>query len=285
MAGAQTPVRGYPAWAWQGGEKPPDVLEWERDIDRYVRPFLHLDLPEEDGIPMETNWHRSAMNLLIDSVHALWHDRGDYFAGGNMFVHYSLEQVLNRDFLGPDFFVVKDVDPTRPRGKWMVWEEGGRYPDVIMELSSPSTLKVDLGKKKRIYERIFHTSEYFCYDPDAHQLLGWKNVQNTYVELKPNEHDWLWSEEFQVWIGGWDGEFQRITATWPRFYTGDHELVLTLADAEAQRAKTEAQRAQTEAQRAETEAQRAETEAQRADKAEAEIARLKALLAEHGIAD
>jgi Uma2 family endonuclease len=277
MTATQTIARGYPAWAWLGEQKPPGVLAWEEDIDRYIRPLIHLDLPEEDGIPMETNWHRSAMNLLIDSVHALWRDRADYFAGGNMFIHYSLEQVLNRDFLGPDFFVVTDVDPTRPRGKWTVWEEGGRYPDVIMELSSPSTLTVDLTKKKRIYEGIFHTAEYFCYDPDARRLQGWRLAQTTYVDQPANAQGWLWSEVFQAWMGLWEGEFQRIAGLWPRLFAPDGTLVLTLAEAEAQRAEAEAQRA-------EAEAQRAETEAQRADRAEAENARLKALLAEHGIA-
>jgi len=51
------------------------------------------------------------------------------------------------------------------------------------------------------------------------------------------------------------------------------------ADKEAQRAKKEAQRAKKEAQRADKEAQRAEKEAQKAQEAEAEVAHLKALLA------
>ena len=61
------------------------------------------------------------------------------------------------------------------------------------------------------------------------------------------------------------------------------------AEAEAQRAETEAQRAEAEAQRAEAATQRAEAEAQRAKAeaaarraAEAEIARLQALLAQQG---
>lgn len=129
--------------------------------------------------------------------------------------------------------------------------------------------KVDLGKKKRIYERTFHTAEYFCYDPETQRLQGWQLVRNAYITLQPDVQGRLWSEELQAWIGLWNGEFQKINDAWLRLYTPDHKLVLTLAEAEAQRAKAEAQRA--------------EAEAQRADKAEAEITRLKALLSTHGI--
>jgi hypothetical protein len=47
-----------------------------------------------------------------------------------MFVYYSRDQAMNRDFRGPDFFLVLDVDGSRERQGWVVWEEGGRYPDV-----------------------------------------------------------------------------------------------------------------------------------------------------------
>jgi len=253
--------------------KPPEFLFPEVDLPS-------LDLPTEDGVPLETNWHRIQMNLLIDSVHFLWHDRTDYFAGGNMFIYFSFEQVRNRDYRGPDFFVVKGVDGTQDRGAWVVWEEEGRYPNVIVELSSPSTLEIDLGPKKVLYEKTFRTPEYFCYDPDGSHLVGWRLQSGHYVELEPDAAGRLWSEELGVWLGNWQGEFQRVTATWLRFYDEAGELSLTLAEAEAQRAEREAWRAKLEAHRAEKGARRAEEEARRA---EAEIARLRALLDRHGI--
>ena len=48
------------------------------------------------------------------------------------------------------------------------------YPDVIIELLSPTTAKEDRTTKKRIYEQTFHTSEYYLYDPDTQQLEGWR---------------------------------------------------------------------------------------------------------------
>ena len=241
----------------------------QTDLERELAMLSELELPAEDGIPLETNWHRIEMNLLIDSVHYHWRDHNDYFAGGNMFIYFNLEQARRRDYRGPDFFVVKAVDGTRDRESWVVWREAGRYPDVIVELASPSTMTTDLGVKKLLYERTFHTQEYFCYDPGTTRLFGWQLTHGRYVELQPNEHGWLWCEEIGVWLGSWQGEFQRVHARWLRFYTNAGQLVLTLAEAEAQRA--------------EQQAQRAEHEAQRAQAAEAEIERLRALLIEHGI--
>ena len=165
--------------------------------------------------------------------------------------HIVSPKVRRKSYRGPDFFVVKNVDGMRDRASWVVWKEDGRYPDVIVELASPSTIRTDLSVKKQLYEHTFRTSEYFCYDPGDKRLLGWQLTHGVYVELSPNEQGWLWSEELQVWLGTWEGEFQRVRATWLRFYTIDHQLVLTMAEAEARRAEAEAQRAETERQRAE----------------------------------
>ena len=234
-----------------------------------------LHLPAEDGIPMETNWHRLAMNLLLDSLHAHWRDRTDYFAGGNMFVYFSLDQVRRKHYRGPDVFVVTNVDGTRDRESWIVWQEEGRYPNVIIELASPSTIQSDLGMKKTLYEQTFHTNEYFCYDPVDNEQWGWRLHDNGYYQDIPkNEQGWQWSQQLQLWLGSWNGEFQRLQARWPRFYTAQQELALTFAEAEAQRAEVQTQRAEAEAQRAESERLRAEEAERRADQL---AARLRAL--------
>ena len=75
--------------------KPPEMLFPVVELPK-------VDLPTEDGVPLETNWHRIQMNLLIDSVHYYWRERQDYFAGGNMFIYFSSEQIRNRDYRPPD---------------------------------------------------------------------------------------------------------------------------------------------------------------------------------------
>ncbi|MFQ3638619.1 MAG: Uma2 family endonuclease [Chloracidobacterium sp.] len=203
--------------------------------------------------------------------------RTDFFAGGNMFVYYSLQQVRNKDYKGPDFFVVKDVDGFYARPSWVVWQEDGRLPDVIVELLSPSTQSADLGEKKRLYERVFRTAEYYCYGPDpsegaSPQLLGWGLVRGQYEPIAPNAEGWLWSAQLGVWVGAWEGRYHALQTRWLRFYDADGRLVLTRA--EAAEAKLEAAEAKAEAARAQ-----AEEATARAAALEAEVRRLQALLA------
>ncbi|MBI3361621.1 MAG: Uma2 family endonuclease [Chloroflexi bacterium] len=214
-------------------------------IQRYEIPDLPpTDLPYDDGEPMESNWHRIQIGLLVESIHQRWPGRTDFFAGGNMFIYYSMKQVRDRNYKGPDFFVVKGVDGTRNRHSWIAWEEDARLPDVIVELLSPSTAYQDLGAKKDLYERIFKTPDYFCCDADVASLQGWRLSDVRYAPLSANEHGRLWSEELQAWLGPWTGEYQGTIATWLRLFLPDGTLVATQAEAERERAEAERERAE-----------------------------------------
>src|SRR5260370_1095962 len=125
-----------------------------------------VTLLETDGEPLESWWHRAAMNLMIEVLAWLVRDRDDYYAGGNMFIYYCAQQAKTRYYRGQDFFYVEGVRRLPARRYWTVWKEDGRYPDVIVELLSPKTAKLDRTTKKALYEQTFHTHEYFCYDPD-----------------------------------------------------------------------------------------------------------------------
>ncbi|MEW6495421.1 MAG: Uma2 family endonuclease [Cyanobacteriota bacterium] len=223
-----------------------EELDWEP-------PMPPTDLIFDDGEPLESNRHRIAMNALIRSLQQAWTDRNDFFTGGNMFVYYSSAQARNRDFRGPDFFVVLDVDGSKERQGWVVWEEEGRYPDVIVELMSPSTAEVDTGKKKDIYERIFRTRDYFVFDPfDPTSLVGWRLDANLrYQPLVPNEQGWLWCETLGFWLGTWSGTIDRESALWLRFYDSSNHLVLLPEEAAQQQAQAAQQEAETQRQRAE----------------------------------
>jgi Uma2 family endonuclease len=226
-------------------------------------------LPETDGVPLESPWHFASINLLIDNLTYLWRDRNDFFCGGNMFVYYSLRHVRNEDFKGPDFFYVSGVDRQRPREFWVVWEEDGKYPDLIIELLSHSTARADRTTKKELYEKTFHTQEYYCYDPYTRKLEGWDLVRGQYQAMVPNDRGWLWSNVLQLWLGEWVGQYQGRPGTWLRFYDSKGQLVPIKAEAVQQKA--------------ESELLRADAEQRRAELAEAELARLKASLAQKGI--
>ncbi len=253
------------------------------------------DLPYDDGEPMDTPWHRDAMGLLIESIRFHLAERPDYYVGGNEFIHYNPQKIMNKDFRGPDVYAVFGVDPKRDRKSWVVWEENNRTPDVVIELISPSTARIDRVVKKKLYQDVWKTTEYFCYDPKGPRIQGWRLIEGTYQPIEPEE-DWIWSEQLGAYLGGELSKYMGTESVWPRLYNEYGLMVLNAgeraeaeeerANAEFERAEAEADRANAEAHRANAEAYRANAEAKRADNqekmlrnAEAEIANLKAELA------
>jgi Uma2 family endonuclease len=232
-------------------------------------PRFPTDLPETDGEPLETDWHRLAIALLVEAVRYHHRDRNDFFAGGNMFLYFSAEQVRNKDYRGPDFFFVWGVDGARERRYWAVWQENGKYPHVIIELLSPSTAHEDRTTKKSLYEETFRTPEYYLYDPDTRQLEGWRlhkrNGTLGYDPIEREEHGRLWSGQLELYLGTWDGKFQDVRRTWLRFFDVHGNLIRVGSEAERERA--------------ERERLRADREQHRAELAEAELEKLKARLA------
>lgn len=214
------------------------VTPTELDLPWPMPVLPPTDLPYDDGERMESPWHNGSATMLVAGyVAARGGTFDDFFAGINMFVYYSMSQIRSKDYKGPDVFFVKNVDGKRKRNYWAIWDEEGRYPDVIFELLSPSTEANDLGEKKKLYEQTFHTKEYFCVAPEVERLLGWRLENWAYTPLVPNEEGRLWSEELGLWVGPWRGVFLNQEATWLRFYHPNGDLVLLTDEVERQRAE------------------------------------------------
>jgi Uma2 family endonuclease len=196
--------------------------------------------------PLETERHLKQLILLLISLERLWHDRQDFFAGGNMSIYYSTRQRKSEDVRGPDFFVVLDTE-RRERKSWVVWEEGGQYPNFILEILSATTASTDRGLKKQLYQDIFRTPEYFWFDPYTLELQGFRLNFRRYEQIEPSQQGWLWSEELQLYLG--------ITGEKLRFFTPQGELVPTPEEAEVQ-ARQRAEQAEVRAEQAEARTER-----------------------------
>jgi Uma2 family endonuclease len=180
----------------------PDILESIRALP------TEDDLPCDDGEPMETPRHRDQMILLIESLKLHWADRQGYYVGGNMFVHYDPQN--QRRSRGPDFFLVLDVEE-RERKSWVVWQEGMRFPDLIIELLSDSTSEVDKGEKKLLYERMFRTQEYYLYDPFSQEFLGY-HLQGLHdQERQPDAQQQIYSVVTGLYVGIREGWLRWLT--------------------------------------------------------------------------
>ena len=179
--------------------------------------FPKIDLYSDEP-PLETYLHLQQMMLLIKCLDWLWRDRQDFFAAGNLTIYYSPHQKKSEKFRGPDFFVVLGTE-RKPRKSWVVWEEEGKYPNIIIEILSPKTAKSDRGLKKQIYQDTFRTADYFWFDPDTLEFQGFQLIQGQYQELQANQEGHLWSQQLGLYLGIHNSQL--------RFFTNQGELVLT----------------------------------------------------------
>lgn len=199
-----------------------------------------------DEPPLETELHLRQMVLLIQCLEWWWRDRLDFYTCGNLTIYYSPRQRKSEHFRGPDFFVVLGTE-RKSRKSWVVWEEDGKYPHVIVEILSPKTADTDRGLKKQIYQDIFRTPDYFWFDPYNLEFKGFHLLDGRYQELQPNADGWLWSQQLKL-------------------YLGIHESKLRLFTAEGQLIATPKEAAEQERQRANQVESQLDQERQRADR-------------------
>lgn len=202
-----------------------------------------------DEPPLESDLHRDQIDLLIRLLKSWWQERQDFYASGNLTIYYSPNQKKSEYFRGPDFFVVLGTEK-KDRKSWVVWQEDGKYPNVIVEILSNSTAAVDKGFKKQIYQDTFRTPDYFLFDPITRELQGFHIVDGKYQEIQSTSDGRLWSQQLELYLGVYEGKL--------RFFTSENQLIPSPEEL--------AQQAQ-----------------ERAQQAEQEIARLRELLRTQGI--
>jgi Uma2 family endonuclease len=234
------------------------VITMLRKAD-FTRPVRN-DYPTGDGKPMaETPDHGEAMWAAITVLHRWLADTPDAYAWGNMLMFY--EPGNKRRHVSPDVFYVSGV-PNHRRPNYLIWEEG-RGPDVVIEVTSASTRRTDLGRKMDLYRDVIRVREYFLFDPLEEylepSLQGFRLTGGEYRPIRPKDGR-LPSQALGLHLDR-DGHLVR-------FWDPDTGSWLP----------TEEERANTAVFRAEAEREKAEAERARADAAVAEAAKLRAEL-------
>ncbi|MDZ7957623.1 MAG: Uma2 family endonuclease [Aulosira sp. DedQUE10] len=191
-----------------------------------------------DEPPWETELHLEQIMLLLKCLKWLWRDRNDFYAAGNLTIYYSHKKRKDEQFRGPDFFVVLDTE-RKTRKSWVVWEEDGKYPNLILEILSESTANTDRNLKKNLYQNTFRTPDYFWFDPYTLEFAGFHLVDGKYQTLERNNQGHLWSQQLELYLGIYQGLL--------RFFTPEGELVPTpeeIAESERQQKEIAQQKAE-----------------------------------------
>jgi len=194
----------------------------------------------DDGEPMESARHRQQMTILVESLEFAWRSRDDFYVGGNMYLYFSETQARQNDFRGPDVFVVLDTT-RRERRAWVVWEENGQRPDVVIELLSDKTEHVDRGEKMGIYARALKVGEYFLFDPFSGVFEGYDLDlhHGSYVRKALDDVGRLRCEQLDLFLAKVRGTLYGVETDWLRWVANDGrvlEMPIERADAETERA-------------------------------------------------
>ena len=147
--------------------------------------FPTNDYPTSDGKPMaETDLHRKLMAAVIDTLeHHFAADPGVYVSG-NLLVFY--EKGDKRVHVSPDVFVVRGVAKGL-RPNYLLWKE--RPLDLVIELTSKTTMTEDIEEKYNLYVEKLGVKEYFLFDPEEDYLnpsfQGCRKVRGKFRPIKP----------------------------------------------------------------------------------------------------
>ena len=143
-----------------------------------------IEYPTSDGKPMaETTLHRVVMQDLIHGLESHFRAVPDVWVGGNLFLCY--QEGNPGAALAPDVLFARGVRKY-PRDNYLLWQE--RPPSLIVEVTSRSTRREDLGKKKDVYQRI-GIEEYVLFDPYGEylkpRLQGYRLTRTGYEPMIP----------------------------------------------------------------------------------------------------
>ncbi len=184
--------------------------------------------------------------------------------------NFGLVATVNQKTIvkAPDWLYVPKVNPLTEgiiRRSYTPYAEGDSVA-IVMEFLSDEDGNEYSGRptypygKQYFYEQILQVPTYAIFDPST-LLLEVRCLQaGRYVLQSANEQGRYWVPELQLFLGTWYGLRVGVMTHWLRWWDRDGKLLLWNSE------------------KAEQEAARAEQEAARAEAAEAEVARLRALL-------
>lgn len=152
-------------------------------MERKIGTAPTLVYPESDGEPMAETERHR--KALIDLV-----DMIDRHFRDVPDIHVSgnlllyYEEGNPRKVISPDVFMVRGVSKKELR-TYKTWEQQPTL-DFVIELASPSTFHRDFTVKKEIYAKILRVKEYCIYDPYGEiepYFVGFRLVGDAYQEI------------------------------------------------------------------------------------------------------
>ncbi len=257
------------------------------------KPTVYIEgYPCEDDEPMAaTGFHGEQIRIFSDQVSRYFQINPHIYIGVDSFIYYREGDVTK--FVAPDVYIVFGVAKYPQRRSFYTWSEGA-VPTTIFEFLSDSTAYQDRHGKFQVYLGDMGAQEYFIHQPEMEkpaEFRGWRrSPSGDIVEIAPDAQGGLFSEALNLYFR-WENQLETHVRLL-RPYLPDGTPITTSTEEhhlrmEEHHLRMEEERLRMEEQHRRMEAERraaaAETlaaeETQRRQKAEGELERLRAQLA------
>ena len=206
--------------------------------------------PESDGEPVaESDFQYVPLTYATSALSVHFSEEPDIYVTGDMLI-YFVEGDPTKS-VAPDVFLIPNLDK-RFRTSYFMWLEG-QVPSFIMEVTSNSTWRDDIGRKRELYES-WGVSEYWMYDPTEETRLtpllqGFRLVDGAYEPIEI-EFD---GESYRGYSSALGLELH-ARKDWFRFFNpATGEYLNNLEESEAARLSAERERDEERARRGELE--------------------------------
>lgn len=207
--------------------------------------------PETDGKPMAvSDMHRRILTRIIQTLENHFTQRPEVYVSGDILMYYVEGQP--QKVVSPDVLVTFGIGQ-KPRLTYKVWEEG-KVPDFVMEMSSKTTYRKDLGEKMTLYASL-GIRDYVLYDAEGlylpTPLMGFTLVDGSYVAMSPNAAGGLYSEALSLEFRLRDmeiGIYDPVLGSWLQTSTEAAESRAETAESEAAQLREQLARLQARSQ-------------------------------------
>lgn len=136
-----------------------------------------LVYPSSDGEPMADNTLQADwIGILKWSAEAYYRDQPDVFVAMDHLIYPVEGDITIRQ--APDVYVAFGR-PKGDRGSYKVWAEGDVFPQVVVEVWSPSNRPDNMQEKFEFYERYGAEEYYIVYPEFPSYVKGWVRAGDT----------------------------------------------------------------------------------------------------------
>ena len=224
--------------------------------------------PDSDGMPLPDGEYQAPLyRRVVGPLEVHFRNVPGAHVNGNTFIYYV--EGDPRRSVSPDCYVVFGLSDAAQESlsihgnnTYLLWEVG-KPPDLVLEIASPSTGRVDTGRKRELYAEI-GAPEYWRYDGTGgdfygEALVGERLVDGEYVrfELRYEDDGSVWSHSDALnldvwWVAGELRFWDPVGEKWLLNHEEEHERAdsaeTELAVERAVRVRAEARAARLEAE-------------------------------------